>query len=850
MAQNRHSTPPRFLKWLFDIIVRSEEQRTITGDLDELFIELAKEKGRLKAFIWYLGQILSACPLFLFKSFSRRIFLFFNYLKITIRNIRRHKAYSFINIAGLGIGVACCILILLWVQDELSYDHFHKNAENLHAPTFSNGSTVTPTALSEYLKSEYPEVIYASRYSGLGRNLLKFSDTEIYQEGGVMVDPDFIRMFTLDFQSGDPDTSLADPNSILLSETLAEKLFGSKDPLGETVVYNTQISLKVTGTFSDYPHNSHIGFEFVVPLALSKTWNRNLNTWSVNNIRTYVQLQEGTPVDSMNEKISGVVEKHREQDKRPLSLQPILRMHINPFNHSGGPITYVYLFTAMAFFILLIACINFINLTTAKSSNRAKEVGIRKTIGAFRYNLIRQFFGESLFLTLIASIMGIGLSLLFLPMFNSLTGKEFIWSHLFNQNVLLGVFGIIIITVIIAGSYPAFVLSRFQPVRVLKGKMISGMKGALFRKVLVVLQFSLSILLILCTLMVYQQVRFLSERDVGYDRDNIVFFGIGRQFTQNSERIKSELLSNPNILNMTLVDIAPYRWQSNAGFGDVHWEGKTIQQVKMVMVSVDYEFLKTFKLGMTEGRFFSKEFSTDPSDAFVVNQAAVRAMEMENPIGKQLKVWNFDRRIIGVVKDYHFESLHLDIIPMAMRIDPFGYQQACVRISPQNVSGTLEFIEQKWKEIYPRYPFEFRFLDDTIQNLYRSEQSIGKIVSVFTVLALLISCLGIFGLSSYTAEQRTKEIGIRKVLGASVASVVRYVSKEFILLVLIANAIVWPVAYILMNLWLKTYAYKINVGLLTFILTGLVVLLVSLLTISRQIIRAATANPADSLRYE
>ncbi|MFC2157784.1 ABC transporter permease [Acidobacteriota bacterium] len=776
--------------------------------------------------------------------------MFFNYLKITIRNVRRHKVYSFINIAGLAIGIACCILILLWVQDELSYDHFHKNAESLYSPTFSNGSTVTPTALSEYLKAEYPEVMYASRYQGMGRNLLKFGDTEIYQEGGVMVDPDFIRMFTIEFLNGDPELALNDPNSILISKNLAEILFGSRDPIGETVVYNTQIPLKVTGTFSDYPHNSHIGFEFIVPLALSKMWNRDLNTWSVNNIRTYVQLQKGISVELMDEKISGIVEKHRPQDKRPLSLQPVLRLHINPFNHSGGPIIYVYLFTAMAFFILLIACINFINLTTAKSSNRAKEVGIRKTVGAFRNTLIRQFFGESLFLTLIASIMGIGLSLLFLPMFNSLTGKEYIWTHLFNQNVLIGMFGIIIITVIIAGSYPAFILSRFQPVRVLKGKLISGMKGAQFRKALVILQFSLSIFLVLCTLMVYQQAKFLSERDVGYDKDNIVFFGIDRQFTQNSERIKSELLSNPNVLNMTLVDRAPYRWQSNAGFGDVHWEGKTTQQVKMVMICVDYEFLNTFKIGLVDGRFFSKEFSTDPTETFVVNQAAVKAMEMENPVGKQLKVWDFDRRIIGVVKDYHFASLHTEIIPMAMRIDRSWYQQACVRISPQNVSTTLEFIEQKWKAIYPRYPFEAQFLDDTIQNLYRSEQTIGQIVSVFTVLALLISCLGIFGLSSYTAEQRTKEIGIRRVLGASVTSIIRFVSKEFILLVLIANAIVWPVAYILMNLWLKSYAYRINVGLLTFIMTGLAVLLISLLTISRQIYRAATANPADSLRYE
>jgi len=337
---------------------------------------------------------------------------------------------------------------------------------------------------------------------------------------------------------------------------------------------------------------------------------------------------------------------------------------------------------------------------------------------------------------------------------------------------------------------------------------------------------------------------------VGYDREHVVIFRISGQIIQNRDTIKTMLLSNPSIQHVTLVDVAPYRWQSNAGVGDVHWEGKTNQQVKMVMTSVDYDFLNTFGLEMAEGRFFSKEYSTDATESFVVNQAAVKAMEMENPIGKMLKVWDFNRRIIGVVKDYNFESLHNPIIPMAMRIDPRWYQQACIRITPHRVSDTLAFIEKKWKAIYPRYPFEFRFLDDVLQTLYRAEQSIGTVVTVFTVLALFISCLGIFGLSLYTAEQRTKEIGIRKVLGASVSSVVKHISKEFVFLVIIANVIAWPLAYFLISQWLQRFAYRIAMGWMIFILAGIVVLILSLLTISWQIIRAATANPVDSLRYE
>lgn len=849
MGNHSSPKPPRLFVRLFELITRSEEQRTISGDLNELFADLAEERGRLKASLWYSGQILSACPLLVINSLYWRVIMLINYLKITIRNIRRHKAYSFINIAGLAIGIASCMLIMLWVQDELSYDRFHEHSDSLYAATFSNGSLVTPTALSGFLKAEYPEVLHTSRFGGMGSNLLKYEDKEIYEAGGVMVDPEFVKMFTISFLKGDRETSLNNPNSILISEKLALKYFGNKDPIGQTMTFSASIDLQVTGVFEDYPSNSHIRFEYVLPLALSKMWNNDLNTWENNNIRTYVQLQKGTPVESVNLKISDVVERHRPQDKRPLSLQPVTRLRLNPYK-GRGTITYVFLFSAMAFFILLIACINFINLTTAKSSNRAKEVGIRKTVGACRAHLIRQFFGESLYLTLIATAVGIGLSVLILPRFNNLSGKTFTWEVLLQQAVLLGIFCILLLTVLMAGSYPALFLSRFQPARVLAGKLKTGMKGGMLRKVLVVVQFSLSVFLILGTVMIYRQVHFLQERDVGYDREYVVIFDIGSRFAQNRETIKTELLSNPNIQHVTLVDVAPYRWQSNAGVGDVHWEGKTNQQVKMVMTAVDYDFLDTFGLEMAEGRFFSKEYSTDTTESFVVNQAAVKAMEMDDPVGKELKVWDLNRRIIGVVKDYHFESLHKPIIPMAMRIEERWYQQACVRITPHRVSDTLGFIEKKWKEIYPRYPFEYRFLDDVLQSLYRVEQSIGTVVTVFTVLALFISCLGIFGLSSYTAEQRTKEIGIRRVLGASVSSVIKHISKEFVFLVIIANVIAWPLAYFLISQWLQRFAYRIAMGWLTFVLAGIVVLVLSLFTISWQIIRAATANPVDSLRYE
>jgi putative ABC transport system permease protein len=841
---------PRIPYWLIKHIYTSEYADSYSGDIEEEFADIQKCQGSAKAKSWIWFHAIAAIPRWMQQSIAGGIMMFKNYFKIAIRSFFRHKAYTFINAAGLAIGIACCILIMLWVQDELSYDRFHENADDLYVATFSNGSKVTPTALAPYLKEEYPEVVQTSRYSGLGKDLLKFKDKKIYQEGGVMVDPGFLKMFTIPFLTGDPEAALEDPESIILSEEVAKKLFGTSDPIGQTLTYNISIDMKVTGVFEDYPANSHMSFKYILPNALALKYNKNFNTWEVNNIRTYVQLRKNTAVQSIDAKISNVVEKHRPQDKRALSLQPITRVHLNPFNDTGGTILYVYLFSALAFFILLIACINFINLTTARSSNRAKEVGIRKTVGAFRIHLIRQFFIESFMLTLIASGLAMGLVLLFLPMFNNLTGKNFTWELIIQQAIVIGILGIVFLTVVLSGSYPSFVLSRFQPVKVLKGNRLTGTKGSIFRKVLVVLQFSLSVFLILGTLMIFRQVHYLRKHDVGYNRENIVYFGIGTRFRDNFETIKTELLSNPNILNATLTDIAPYRWQTNAGYGDVHWQGKTDQQVKMVMMIVDYDYLDTFGLKMAQGRFFSKEYSTDASDAYVVNQAAVRAMEMDDPIGKELRVWDLKKRIIGVVQDYNFESLHNEIIPMVMRIDPQAYYQACVRISPHGIPDTLAFLENKWKKIYPKYPFEYHFLDETIENHYRSEQAVGKIVSVFTALALFISCLGIFGLSSYTAEQRTKEIGIRKVLGATVPSIIKHISKEFFLLVVIANVIIWPLAHFFINRWLQTFAYRIGIDWWTFVLTGTAVLVVSLSTVSWQIIRAATANPVDSLRYE
>jgi putative ABC transport system permease protein len=600
----------------------------------------------------------------------------------------------------------------------------------------------------------------------------------------------------------------------------------------------------------DYPLNSHFDFKYLVPLMLSKEWNRSLNTWRANTIQTFVQLHEMVPYKRMNAKISDVVEKQIVKDKRLLSLQPITRLHLYNYPEEGGLITYVYLFSAMAAFILLIACINFMNLTTARSTNRALEVGIRKTAGATKSDLIKQFFSESIVLTFLSMFLGLVLVSIFLPIFNSLTNKQFTVEFLTNENMILGIIGITILTGIIAGSYPALYLSHFQPIKVLKGTIRAGAKSSSFRNVLVVTQFSISIFLIIGSLVILSQINFMKNKNLGIEKDNIVHIRVGSRFYDNYNVIKNQLLENPNILNLTLTNCAPYYWDSNSGLGSVSWEGQTNQQTRMVETAVEYDFLETFQLKLSEGRFFSIEHASDVTDAYVVNQAAIDAMEMESPIGKELDISGRKGKIIGVLEDYNYQSLHKPVLPMAMFIKPIWFTTACFRINSYNISETIEFIEKKYKEIYPEYEFNINFLDESIKRQYIAEEGIGRIFKYFTFLAIFISCMGLFGLASFTVERRRKEIGIRKVLGASVPQVTSILTHDFIKWIVLSNIIAWPIAYYFMNKWLQNFAYKIDISFWMFVVSGGITLLIALTTVSFQALKAALANPVDSLMNE
>jgi ABC-type antimicrobial peptide transport system permease subunit len=782
-----------------------------------------------------------------------------NYLKIALRNVRRHKGYSFINIAGLAIGMACCILILLWVQDELSYDRFHENAGDIYRVIqdikFADHDTTWAIAqgpLGPSLEADFPEIINATRITW--RRFRLTYDEKSFDEVLGMADGSIFEMFTFPLVKGDPTTALSDPHSIVITEEMAEKYFGNEDPLGKAIKADNRWDFQVTGILKNVPHNSHLQFDFLIPFIFGRELNYTVDRWGNTQFRTYVQLQNGFPVQEVIQKISGYLfEKPTIEKDARLNLQPLARIHLYSnyeFDSAHGDITYVTIFSIIAFFILLIACINFMNLATARSGNRAKEVGMRKVAGAHKTDIVRQFYGESILLAFIALFVALTIVWLLLPTFNNLAAKELSMGVSGNLLVLLGLLGITLLTGVISGSYPALILSAFQPVKILKGSLQSGSKSSVFRKILVVFQFSLTILLIICTIVIYNQINYMRNMKLGYDKEHMIYKGMRGDMRAKFDSVKNELLQNPNILGVTASSNVPtygYTFSNSLW----RWEGQDPdEETLMRAVFVDLDYFKTFGIEIVEGRSYSKEFSTDATEAIMVNEEAVKAMGMESPVGKRLSLGDNNMKIIGVVKNYHFRSLRQEIDPLILIYNPGPCGVLFARLRSENIPKTIGYMENIWKEFAPGHPFNYRFLDEAIDDLYRSEQRIGIILRYFSILAVFISCLGLFGLASFMAEQRTKEIGIRKVLGASVSNIVLLLSREFTKWVLLANIIAWPVAYFAMHKWLQSYAYSTNIALWSFILSGAIALVIATVAVSYQSIKAAVTNPADSLRYE
>jgi putative ABC transport system permease protein len=860
LMKKKSTTPPKFGHWLLSRFYGGGDHFTLVGDIGEVYAEIAQEKGESAASLWYWGQILKLIPRFFYNSLYWSLQMIKNYLKVAFRNIRRHKGFSFINIAGLAIGLACCLLITIWVLDELSYDKFHENASNLYRVEEDQHYSgriffvyVTPYPLGPALKAEIPEIIDATRVIWPGGVLFKYEDQTFFEDNGRAVDPSFLKMFTYPLIRGDKNNALDSPFSVVISEDLAEKYFGEEEPIGKVLLLNNKYEFTVTGILENVPHNSVLQFDFLVPYEiLKRTGQTREEDFGTNSIYTFVQLPDGRPPEQVNQKIFSFIRSKIPQSRTDLRLMPLTRIHLHEYfgyEKGAGAIQYVYIFSVIAFIVLLIACINFMNLSTARSANRAKEVGLRKVVGAIKGHLVRQFYGESVVYAFIALMIAVGIVTLLLPAFSRLSGKELTWSVAGIETVLIGLLGITLFTGLVAGSYPAMFLSAFQPARVLKGSLFSGSGGARFRRVLVVIQFALSILLIIGTAVVYQQQSYIKNMRLGWDKEHLVYVPLRADTKKSYGPLKQELLQNPQVLNVTGTSQLPTHIGSNSG--GAQWEGKDPElQILIGFNAVDFDFVETLKIDMAEGRSFDKKYTSDQSRSWIVNEEVAKLMDKDSVIGEKFSHVGVDGTIIGVMKNFHYQTLKNKIEPLAIIVDQDDLNYMIIRIPPEDVSGSLGFIEKAWKRVIPAYPFEYRFMDDRYDRMYRTEQRIGTLLKYFAALAVFVACLGLFGLASFMAEKRTKEIGIRKVLGASVTQIAQLLCKEFFFLVIVANVIAWPAAYLIMKKWLQSYAYRADLGFFVFIGAMLLAIFVAVLSVSYQAIRAARANPADSLRYE
>ena len=785
--------------------------------------------------------------------------MFKNYFKTTLRNLKRHKGYSFINITGLALGIACTILILLWVQDELSYDRFNKSADQIYRVVkYSDYGgdilhvALTPGPLARAMKEELPEVLKATAFDFAG-GIARYKDRLFSDVKVASVEPNFFEIFSYPLIMGDPETALSDKNSIIITKRLAERIFGSEDPMGKVLNFNKTYDYEVTGIMEDIPHNSHLQFECVIPFKKLEEFGRSVNNWKPNSFYTYIMLRKGVSEKEFNKKILNFKREHYPDCRDFLYLQPLTKIHLYSdlgYDISGhGDIKYVIIFSLVAGFVLLIACINFMNLTTARSGNRAKEVGLRKVVGATRKGLILQFFSESVMMSFIALILAVLMVSLLLPFFNELSGKQLNLNTHGNISILCGLLMITLVTGLFSGSYPALLLSSFHPVKVLKGTLKAGAKSSLFRKILVVTQFTLSVFLIISTLVVSSQLHYIRTMKLGFEKRHLIYTNIPFEYETKYESLKNELLKNAEITNVTRMRSFPTSDHVNS-YSDLSWEGKNPEYKYLFCIhDVGYDFFKTFGMTMAEGRSFSRELQTDEG-AYILNEKAVEVMGIQNPVGKMFAEGERSGQIIGVVRNFHFKSLKKQIEPLVFRLPLHHARIVFIKVSSTNVINTLRNVEKIWKKYVPDNPIDFRFLDDDYDRLYRSESRMGTLFGYFTLLAIFIAGLGLFGLASFMAQQRTKEIGIRKALGASVSRIFILLSREFLILIVISNTVAWPFAYYFMKNWLQNFSYHTDIKLIAFMVSFVLSIIVTLLTVSYQSFKAALANPVDSLRYE
>ena len=787
-----------------------------------------------------------------------------HYMKTTMRNLWKNKAFSVINIMGLALGLACSLLIMLWVNDEYKVDAFHKNGKRLYS-VFErqirdgqvNAFHGTPGILADEMKRVIPEVQYATNYAW--NELATFeANNKIIKENGNHAGQDFFKMFTYPLLEGNAITALQSPSDIAISKKMAEEFFGSPaEAIGKTIRHQNSTDFKITAVFDNLPQNSTTQFDYIINWYSFLEGNSWAKDWGNNGPPCYVMLREGTDAKAFAKK----TEKFLDNYNKEQNAHSYIRLGIERYGDvylysnfdkngyvSGGRIQYVQLFSIVAIFILLIACINFMNLTTARSVKRAKEIGVRKVVGAVRFALVRQFIGEALIIAGISVVISLLLVTLTLPAFNQFTHKQ-IQLPINEPLFWSGIAGLLLITGFISGSYPALYLSSFKPVRVLKGLPKFSGSALWFRKGLVVFQFVLSIILIIGTIVVSKQVNYIQTMNLGYDRENLLYIPLEGDLIPKYQLFKNQVLQTPAIKDVTRITDVPTQIEN--GTGGVDWIGKDPNKdIEFTQSAVGYDFVKTMHLKVVEGRDFSKDFPTD-SVGYLLNESAAKIIGYKDPIGKPLTFWRKKGTIIGVLKDFHFNSAHTPINPIIFRMgEDMSWGSALVKTKPGKTKEALASLEKICKELNPKFPFTYKFSDEEYAKLYKSEEVISRLANSFAFLAIFISCLGLLGLAMFTAEQRTKEFGIRKVLGASPLVLFNLLSREFLVLVLIAMIVASPLAWIAMSSWLKNYIYHIDISWWMFAAAGLLSLVIALITVSFQATKAALANPVKSLRTE
>jgi len=786
-----------------------------------------------------------------------------NLIKTAFRHILKHFGYSILNILGLTLGISSALFLIIYVADEVSYDRYHEKAERIYRvsskitePDDQFTWNVAQIPFGPQVVQDYPEVQSFVRFINMGRALYKYEDKEFNEEDFFFVDSTIFDIFTYEVIKGDVSRAILEPNKIVLTETIAARYFGDVDPIGKTLTGGTR-TFEVTGVIRDVPSNSHFRFDAI---ASRNNLPKELGSWGNFGVFTYLLFPENFDVKSFETKMQGMYDAYMKpifgamNIKIEYILEPVTRIHLYSTNagepEPTGSITYVYIFAIVAIFLVLIAAMNYMNLATARSTRRAREVGLRKVVGSRRGPLVLQFLSESTLFTIVSLILSIVLLIILLPKFNLLAGKSFELNVLYSPVVILSLLGVILIVGIFGGSYPAFFLSRFSPVTVLKGEITQGSAGSLFRKILVIIQFTVSVVMIICTLVVFRQLNYLKTMDQGFDQKNVIGLQLNRGMAQKYQVLKQALLDNPEIKFVSATDTPIGEGSGKLLFNVETDQGMSQRGVNFAVV--DHDFIETLGIKIAIGRDFQEDMPSDTLTGVVVNETFVKRMGWTDPIGKKVELGDertLRARVIGVMKDYHQTGMYNEIESLLLAYRTQN-NEVYVKVSDNNVQGTISFIETKWKEVFPDQPFTYTFLSERFNRQFEADEKRGFIFTLFTILAILIACLGLFGLASYMVEQRTKEIGIRKVFGANESIILQLIAKDFLILVTIGIAIAIPIAYYFMNNWLENYVYKSKIGVHIFIISAILTIVITFLTISYKAYQAAVMNPASSLKTE